>query len=272
VRLRIVHETTYRYGTPAASVTQVLRLTPRSHDGQFVHDWRIELDQDGHLRQSADAFGNVVHSLTLSGPLEALTITATGDVETENTNGVIRGQIERFPAPIFLRDTPLTEPDAEIRAFAGDIAGLAGRDRLTLLHDLTTALNRHMEFDTRPTDATTPAAEAFAHGHGVCQDFAHIFIAAARHIGIPARYVSGHLFQKKAGELVAGHGWAEAMVEGLGWVAFDPANGISATDAYLRVAVGLDYLGAAPVRGSRHGGAEEKLGVKVRVTDVRPRR
>jgi transglutaminase-like putative cysteine protease len=141
-----------------------------------------------------------------------------------------------------------------------------------------------MRFDVNATDTGTSAIEAFAHRHGVCQDFAHVFIAAARHLGYPARYVGGYLYQpalsqqqsQGAGQQQmqttaaqdAGHAWAEALVENLGWVGFDPANGISPTDAYVRVAVGLDYLGAAPVRGTRYGGAGESLSVKVVVHDA----
>ncbi len=100
----------------------------------------------------------------------------------------------------------------------------------------------------------------------MCQDLTHIFIAAARSLGVPARYVGGH-FCRGDGviEQEAGHAWAEAHVPDLGWVAFDPANGISTTDAHVRVAVGLDYLGAAPVRGARQGGGNESMQVSVRV-------
>jgi transglutaminase-like putative cysteine protease len=139
-----------------------------------------------------------------------------------------------------------------------------------------------MRFDVNATDTGTSAIEAFAHGHGVCQDFAHVFIAAARHLGHPARYVGGYLFQphlvqrqaqgasgqvQTAAPQDAGHAWAEALVPNLGWVGFDPANGVSPTDAYVRVAVGLDYLGAAPVRGTRYGGTGESLSVRVVVQD-----
>jgi len=100
----------------------------------------------------------------------------------------------------------------------------------------------------------------------VCQDHAHIFLAAARVLNIPARYVSGHLFRRDgAVAQQAGHAWVEAFVEGLGWVAFDPANGICTDDAYVRVAVGLDYGDASPTTGRRRGGGEECLDVEVRV-------
>jgi transglutaminase-like putative cysteine protease len=121
-------------------------------------------------------------------------------------------------------------------------------------------------YDTTPTQVATPAAAAFALKRGVCQDLTHIFIAAARSLAIPARYVGGYFHREDgANEQEAGHAWAEAFVPSLGWVAFDPANCVCGTDAHVRVAVGLDYLGAAPLRGTRYGGAGEALSVKVRV-------
>ena len=119
-----------------------------------------------------------------------------------------------------------------------------------------------MTFDTDPTHTATTAAEAFVLRRGVCQDVTHIFIAAARAAGIPARYVGGHFFRADGVTVQeAGHAWAEAHVDGLGWVGFDPTNGISPADAHVRVAVGLDYLGAAPVRGTRYGGLGEVMRV-----------
>ena len=109
----------------------------------------------------------------------------------------------------------------------------------------------------------TPAEEAYGAGHGVCQDFAHIFIAVARRLAIPARYVSGHLFRRDGAHLQpAAHAWTEAWVDDLGWVAFDPANGISTDDAYVRVAAGLDYRDASPIAGARVGGGAEALATR----------
>jgi len=127
-------------------------------------------------------------------------------------------------------------------------------------------LHQEMTFDPDPTHAAMTAAEAFALKRGVCQDLTHIFISAARSIGIPARYIGGH-FHRDDGvvDQEAGHAWAEAFVPDLGWVAFDAANGVCATDAHVRIAAGLDYLGAAPVRGTRYGGSGETLSVNVQV-------
>jgi transglutaminase-like putative cysteine protease len=123
-----------------------------------------------------------------------------------------------------------------------------------------------MTFDVTPTQTSTTAAEAFALKRGVCQDLTHVFIATARHLGVPARYVGGY-FHRADGvtQQDAGHAWAEAHVPALGWIGFDPANGICTTQAHVRVAVGLDYLGAAPVRGARRGGGTESLTVNVLV-------
>ena len=90
MRMRIQHETAYAYQTAASRAIQVVRLTPRGHDGQFVVNWRIDVDHDCRLEASTDPFGNRVHSFTVEGPLDGLTITAEGEVETFDTNGVIR--------------------------------------------------------------------------------------------------------------------------------------------------------------------------------------
>lgn len=269
MRIRISHATTYHYATPPKSVTQVLRLTPRNHDGQYVVNWRIEVSQDCQLHQRDGAFGNVSHSFTAEGPFDALSVTVEGEVDTQDTHGIVAGAVERFPPALYLRDTELTEADPAIVEFAEAVRAKAGPESLGLMHGLMLAVNDAITFDIDPTLVTTTAAEAFALKRGVCQDGTHIFLAAARHLGIPARYVSGHFY--RADDVTAqdaGHAWAEAYIDKLGWVGFDPTNGISPTEAHVRVAIGLDYLGAAPVRGTRYGGSGETLTVAVNVDQV----
>ncbi|RDV05315.1 transglutaminase family protein [Undibacter mobilis] len=267
MRIRIAHTTSYHYDAPPKSVTQVLRLTPRNHDGQYVVNWRIDLSRDCQLHQREGAFGNISHVFTADGPFDELTVMVEGEIDTQDTSGVIRGTVERFPPALYLRDTQLTEADAAIIAFAEETRAEAGGDTLTLLHALMAGLNDTFSFDTEPTHAGTTAAEAFKLKRGVCQDGTHIFIAAARHLGIPARYIGGHYCRTdEAAPQDAGHAWAEAYIDKLGWVGFDPTHGLSPTEAHVRVAVGLDYLGAAPVRGSRIGGGKETMTVTVRVS------
>jgi len=266
MRIRIVHETVYTYDPPATGIIQVLRLTPRNHDGQHVLRWRIEVSEDCRLDQDEDAFGNVIHTFTAGGPLGHLGIAVDGEVEAQDRNGIVRGGVERFPPNLYLRDTPLTAPDEAIAAYAAQARAAETGDVLALLHRLLTGLHEDMTYDSDPTHVATTASEAFALKRGVCQDLSHIFIAASRSLGIPARYISGY-FRRTDGVLdqETGHAWAEAYVPALGWVAFDAANGICATDTHIRVAIGLDYLGAAPVRGSRYGGGAETLRVAVHV-------
>ena len=107
------------------------------------------------------------------------------------------------------------------------------------MHALMEAMGERMTFEVDATNTGTSAIEAFALGHGVCQDFAHVFIAACRHLGIPARYASGYMLNlENPDKQTAGHAWAEVFVEDLGWVGFDPANAMCPTDAYVRLAVG----------------------------------
>jgi transglutaminase-like putative cysteine protease len=265
MRLRIQHTTTYRYEPAATGVIQILRLTPGSHDGQYVAEWQIDVSTDSRLDMHEDAFGNVTHVMT-HGAIEALTITVGGLIETHDTGGVLRGTDERFPPSLFLRPTSLTSVNPAMENFARELRAESEGDALGFLHSLMTQISEHMTFDEDPTNSGTSAIEAFGGKRGVCQDYAHIFIACARSGGVPARFVSGH-FLRSDGTVnqQAGHAWAEAHVPSLGWVGFDPANCICTTEAHARIAIGLDYLGAAPVRGTRYGGGSETLTVSVRV-------
>ena len=265
MRLRIAHSTTYRYEPSATGIIQILRMTPGSHDGQYVAEWQIDVSTDSRLDMHEDAFGNVTHVMT-HGAIEDLTITVGGLIETHDTGGVLRGTDERFPPSLFLRATSLTGVNTAMAAFSRELRSESEHDVLGFLHALMLQINDHMTFDEDPTNSGTSAAEAFALKRGVCQDYAHIFIACARSVGVPSRFISGH-FLRSDGMVnqQAGHAWAEAFVPDLGWVAFDPANAICATDAHARVAMGLDYLGAAPVRGTRYGGGAEVLTVAVKV-------
>jgi len=268
MRLRISHSTTYRYEPAATGVIQILRMTPGSHDGQYVAEWQIDVSTDSRLHAHQDAFGNLTHVLT-EGAISDLTINVEGLIETHDTGGVLRGTDERFPPTLFLRATPLTEVNPAMATFSRELRSESEDDVLGFMHALMLQINDHMTFDADPTNSGTSAAEAFGLKRGVCQDYAHIFIACARSGGVPARFVSGHFLRSDdTVHQQAGHAWAEAFVPKLGWVGFDAANAICTTDAHARVAIGLDYLGAAPVRGTRYGGGNETLNVAVKVDQV----
>ncbi|WP_026873094.1 transglutaminase family protein [Inquilinus limosus] len=265
MRLLIRHETRYRYDSPVARTLQTLRLTPRSHDGQEVLRWRVVPPAGANLAPGEDAYGNIVDMLSLERPHDSLTLVVEGEVVTRDTNGIVTGAEERFPPAFYLRPSPLAHVDAALVELA-EAAAAAGREPLALAHALMLAVRGRIAFRPGQTHAATTAAEALAAGVGVCQDHTHVFLACARHLGLPARYVGGYLLMADGSvEQAAGHAWAEAFIDGLGWVGFDAANGVCPTEHYVRVAVGLDYRDTAPVRGLRQGGGAEALEVLVRV-------
>lgn len=265
MRLRVSHNIDRHYDPPTAGVIQLLRLTPRNHQGQHVIDWRIDVSIDARLNAHQDAFGNITHVFSASGPLETLRISVEGEVETHNSDGVVRGTVERFGPSLFLRDTLLTQADQRIGDFARDIRDANQGNVLKELHHLLERLHTEIDRDSEPLEPqAATAAEVFARKRGLARDLTHIFIGAARSLAIPARYVAGYVcidgFEQRLG-----HAWAEAYVPNLGWIGFDPVKGACPTEAYIRVAVGLDALGAIPVRATHYGSSTENLAVAVEV-------
>jgi transglutaminase-like putative cysteine protease len=268
MRICVAHETVYHYETPSSGVIQTLRLTPRNHTGQYVVAWRIDISADCRLEPQEDAFGNLTHAFSAPGPVSDLRLMVEGEVETQDTAGVVRGAVERFPPSLFLRETPLTRADAAIASYAAEFEHPDG-ETLDMLHRLLTRLHEDVGCDSDVPNTGGSAAEAFARKRGACRDLSHIFIAVARLRGVPARYVAGYFRRDDdATGPEAAHAWVEAHVPGLGWVGFDPANEICVTDQHVRVAIGLDHLGAAPVRGAHYGGGREALAVKLVVAQA----
>lgn len=267
MRLSIDHRTLYRFSTPQTRLVQMLRMTPGDTHDQTIASWRIDIDCDARLKSGQDGFGNKITMLYAEGPISEIEICVAGEVLTAPNAGVINGSVERFPPDLFLRGTPLTLADASLTEFAHDAT--SGSPALDRLHALNRAVHtRFTVCHKRPVQGRS-AAEAFAADRAPARDLAHIFIACARAVGAPARYVSGYSLRiGDDAQKPAPHGWAEAHVEGLGWVAFDPSTGVCATQDYVRVSIGLDAAGAAPVAGSRLGEGNEELDVAISIDAV----
>ena len=268
MRISIEHETVYRYAEPASYSIQALHLKPLDMAGQKVVSWRLQIPANASLRETRDVYGNVLQMLYVERPHEEIALKVTGEVETADQNGLVVLSQERFAPTFYLRQTALSTPDEAVIALAERARVESDRSPLDIAHRLMEKVRDALDYQVGETNAATTAAEALMRGAGVCQDHAHVFIAAARHLGIPARYVSGYLWPDADAHHEAGHAWAEAHVEGLGWVGFDVANRICPTANYVRVASGLDYLEAAPVRGLRCGGGAETLEVHLRVAEA----
>lgn len=268
MRLFVHYRTEYSFSEPQRRLIQMLRVTPSSFAGQHVIDWQINVGCDASMHTGRDGYGNETTMLYVTGPVEHLSLTIDGEVLTEDRNGIVEDAPETMPPALYLRSTPLTQASPAIVDFAQAIA-TAEATPLGRAHRMMAEIHNRIRFDPDETHVHRNAAEAFADLSGVCQDHAHIFVAAARAIDMPARYVSGHLYRfDGAHTQPAAHAWIEAWIDDLGWVAFDATNCICPGEAYVRVAIGLDYRDAAPLSGSRTGGGTESLLVGVTVSQA----
>ncbi len=263
MRLTINHTTRYRYDAPVDYALQQVRLSPPNTAQQDVRSWEITVEGGRIETQYRDHNGGQVHLVSVERGAEEVAITAAGEVETTDTAGVL-GKVYG-PAPLwyFKKPTPLTEAGPGITALAKHLS--ESGDLLAALHALSSSILMAAPYRIGETYAATTAEEALMGGSGVCQDHAQIFVAAVRAAGLPARYVSGYLLMDDRIDQDASHAWAEAHVEGLGWVGFDVSNGISPDERYVRLAHGRDYRRAAPISGLRLGTSRESMIVSLQI-------
>jgi transglutaminase-like putative cysteine protease len=251
--LAVLHSTRYTYAEEVRRSTQYIRLTPHTESQQRTVNWEVRLPEPAVTM--SDAFGNTTHVLTLDKPHHEIKLVARGSVEVPDIDdGEPAGSVNPL---VFLRPTPLTAPDEAIASFVDPMRSTV---RARPLIGLTDLMNAVFDRVPRREGATTPdttASEAFALQAGVSQDQSHVFIACCRTMGVPARYVSGYAYSPNR-EQVASCAWAEAWLANR-WVAFDVANARDASGGHIKLAVGLDYLDACPVRGVRLGGGGEEL-------------
>lgn len=262
MRLNVSHTTTYSYDPPADRCALRLRLYPPSFDSQKVLSWKVSVNGQVVPALMTTATGDRESVWTVAGSTPEVAITAEGEVEVHDTAGVVRGLKDTVRPGVYLRPTPLTQPDKRIEALGGGIALGKPLDRM---HALFNAVADAVAYRPTTTTTSTTAAQALKAGQGVCQDHAHVFIAAARAMGVPARYVVGYLLASDA-NLTETHAWAEAWVKDIGWVGFDAANRLCPTDRYVRLGCGLDAADAAPIRGNVSGMHQERLSASVDIS------
>ncbi len=264
--LQVRHETIYRYAEPVRYTIQALHLTPRREVRQHVASWSITAP--GRRIEQVDAHNNVVQYLTMETPHRELRLLVAGAVETDDVEGQPNNTQRARLSPLAYRTaTALTQADAKLAEFARDT--FTGADPHWRLLRGAEAVSAAVSYRPGATQVTDPALTAFQRGEGVCQDQAQVFIACCRALGLAARYVSGYLMGGAATEQVASHAWAEVWLEQAGhWYGIDVTHRQPASGRHCRLAVGRDYLDAAPVRGMRRGGGQEEMQVAVLVSDV----
>lgn len=270
MRIQITHRTRYTYEPAASQVALRLRLFPSSFDGQRLISWAVTVNEETVEPLFTDGFGDQIALWHFREPCEAVEVTAAGVIETVDKAGVVAG-LPRRPAPgVFLRSTALTKSSEKLRELTSTIEAESELERM---HALSEAVENAIEYRKGATTSDSSVEDVLEQGSGVCQDFAHLFISAARQLGTPARYVSGYLLTEEGeDELFETHAWAEAFVKGLGWVGFDPANGTCPTERYVRLSCGLDANYAAPIRGAVSSESEVELeaDVKIGIDETEP--
>jgi len=246
--LRIDHRLDYRFEDPARFSIHYVRLWPTAEAGQTVVDWQV--DTPGRAAAFTDGYGNRVLSVSITETHDSFFVHARGIIETKDKVGVFGFALDPLPAVYWLGNGGLATYDDAIAGFAGAVKAKTKAEPLALAHALMGAI--HAGFSLRDDDGGPVAAARSvldARG-GAAHDLAHLFIAAARAAGLPARFASGYLHLPTQGR-TALHEWAEVNIPALGWVGFDAVHGISPTDSYVRLAVGRDQTEAAAVVGLR---------------------
>jgi transglutaminase-like putative cysteine protease len=263
MRLSITHATRYTYDQPVPYALQQLRLTPKSHGAQKVLRWSTEVEGGKKELTFEDSHRNTVDLISFDAGTQGVTVTCTGEVEVRETHGIVGQHAGFMPVWMFQRETALTRPGPATRKLAQSVG--QEPNVLKRMHDLMACVADAVAYKPGRSHVKSTAEEVLAAKEGVCQDQAHVFIAAARALGVPARYVSGYLMMDGRVDQDATHAWAEACIPDLGWVGFDVANAMCPDTRYVRVATGLDYAEAAPVSGMRLGSGAEVLTVTVAV-------
>jgi len=261
LKLAIHHETHYEYSAPLRYSTQSLRLTPQRSAHQTVLEWALSVP--GQLFAERDGYGNDAHTWTLARRLWRGAIRAAGVVETHASPWLV--DAPGLPPPLlYLRPTALTPFDVKLLTLgAGMLSG--GADECTLLA-LAAVVGERVPYRAGVTDVHTTALDALAIGAGVCQDQAHVFIAACRANGVPARYVSGYFYAPDS-PMLASHAWVDVCVDVAKrrWLSVDVTHGGLMDERHVRLAVGPDYAACLPIRGVRHGGGDEAMRVHVQI-------
>jgi transglutaminase-like putative cysteine protease len=287
MRYTIRHVTQFVDETPITESVMETRMQPRSDGQQRCLHFALSTVPASRVMVYQDHDGNVVHHFNVPGRHGRLTLTAQALVECTPPPAVplnapedAWARLDAMTASGEFWDVLAPSQFAErtdLLFELGRAIGLTrGTDPLSTLRRLMTEMYARFEYSPQTTRVDSRIDEALRARRGVCQDFSHIFIALARHLGIPTRYVSGYLFRDESGSDRssdgATHAWAEALIPEAGWVGFDPTNDTVAGERHIRVALGRDYADVPPTRGVYKGisAVRSDLAVAVRIGPVAP--
>lgn len=246
--LAFTFRTDLEFSRPVTDHQFTLRCTPAGGDGQRVLCLRVWTEPQAKLYRMRDGFGSETLSGTLAAPHDRFCYCAEGTAAADPQR---RERVENGPRlAVYRSPGALTRPDAALRDYTAGLP-LAGRDELQKARLLCDAVGRRLRYVPGATSSATTAAQAFALGTGVCQDYAHLFLTLARLSGLTARYCMGLALGEGAT-----HAWAEVLLPG-GWTVFDPTRSDLPADGYLRFAVGRDAADCPAERGVFRGNGSQ---------------
>jgi transglutaminase-like putative cysteine protease len=266
MRLRVEHTTTFEYEAPITEGFTELRLKPLDSAGQRCHSFSVETDPAAQVQRYLDRHGNDVRHFDVLSGHSRLVVHARSEVSTPATLADDQTRLTPLQRHDYLASSPRAPFGDSIRLFAAEC--LVPADSEATIAKVVEAVRAQLTYEPGATDVETDAAEALQAGRGVCQDFAHLALAACRLNGLPARYVSGYVYAPGRASGAASHAWVDVFIEGRGWVSVDPTHDTQQTPSHVRVAVGRDYADVPPTRGVYKGQSGERLEVKVRVEEL----
>ena len=266
MRLRITHTTTFRYDVPVSEAYMEMWLTPLDAGGQRCESFRLTTDPAGEVRSYVDRFGNRIRHFDTLNPHDRLLVSARSEVSTPEAFIDRERELSLLDSFDYLQPTPYAPDSEAVRAFARGVA--VPGDAMATARAVLKATHEALTYAPGSTHVKTTADEALGAGKGVCQDFTHVMIAACRVLGLPARYVSGYVFEPQRGTGAASHAWTDVFVAGHGWLSLDPTHGAEQTDHHVRLATGRDYSDVPPTRGVYKGAGKEEMAVEVSVERI----
>ncbi len=269
--LFVTHHTRVSYSEPIAETVMQLRMTPLTNRHQTLRGNHVSVGPAATLVAHRDWLGNHVHQFSVLPPHESVVILAQSGVDTHPRHPELTAVQDRRPFTLplearhFTRFGGLIPEDPRLAALATRCGATGDAPVGQILERVTTGLLDEIAYRKGVTTSRTTLTRALDEQAGVCQDLAHIAIGILRHVGIPARYVSGYLYRESGSEELETHAWCEAWTPSTGWLALDPTHRQVGGECHIAVAIGRDFSDVPPNRGVYQGQAEERIEVQVTI-------
>ena len=263
MKIKIAHSTTYKYSSTVPRLIQCLKLYPSVCHNQEILEWETSSSSGKIIESHIDGLVHRVQNIFINNFSGQHRITSKGILKTKDLSGIVKGLKEKVNPLCFLRDTDLTKPCEKIEKISNE-AKKNNKNLIEFAHKLNLVVSNSINYVSGSTTISTSSKDALKQKKGVCQDFAHILISAARFNNLPARYINGFLLDEKNSSENTTHAWVEIFVNDLGWVAFDPSHKKCIDDKYIRISTGFDFEDASIIKGVKNNyNGDEFLATKV---------